>query len=445
MPIVELPTLHAGQIAAYRAKWSDGRPAKRKAIRCGRRWGKSLYGVTIACDGAAKGKLIGYFTPGYKYQIEVYNDCADILKAVRAGSNKVEGTIRTTTNGRVDFWTLEDERAGRSRKYHHVIIDEAAFAKQNAMEIWDRSIEPTLLDYDGSVTVLSNTNGNSPANFFWRICNERQHGFLEYHAPTSQNPHVPERKAGETEIEYMARRVETFAEIVRTRPALVYAQEYLAEFVSWAGVPIFDATKMLVNGEGVPYPAHCDIVFVVIDSAMKDGSEHDGTGASYWSWSAYREELICLDWEYVQVQGAFLIEWIPSVFARCEELARECAARSGSIGAYIEDAQSGTILLQQCDAAGLPAQPLPSELTAAGKDQRAINASPAVFQGKVKFSRHAHKKTTNFKGQDRNHMWHQMIDFRVADKDAAKRADDLLDTGTYAIAITHGNQQGIMA
>lgn len=444
MPTIALPDLHPGQIAAYLAKWPDGRKAKRKAIRCGRRWGKTRFGETIACDASTKGRLVGYFTPGYKYQVEVFNDCADILRPIRAASSKVEGTIRTTTNGRIDFWTLEDERAGRSRKYHHVIIDEAAFAKPNAMEIWDRSIEPTLLDYDGSVTVLSNTNGNNSENFFWRLCNEKQHGFLEYHAPTTQNPHVPERRLGESESEYAARRDETFANLIRTRPALVYAQEYLANFVSWAGVPIFDETKLLVNGAGIEYPKHCDSVFVVIDSAMKDGKEHDGTGASYWAYSKHTgHKLICLDWEYIQVEGAYLIEWIPSVFAKLEWLAKKCGARHGSIGAYVEDVQSGTILLQQCATRGLPANPLPSEMTAAGKDQRALNASPQVFQGNVKFSRVAYEKSTNFKGQERNHMWHQVVDFRIADKDAAKRADDLLDTFCYAVAVALGDEIGV--
>jgi hypothetical protein len=215
--------------------------------------------------------------------------------------------------------------------------------------------------------------------------------------------------------------------------------------VSWKGVPIFDGEKMLVDGQGVEYPQWFEIIFVVIDSAMKDGKPHDGTAASFWAWNPRAEHpLVCLDWEYVQVAGAFLIDWIPGIFERGEELARECHARSGFGGAYIEDASSGTVLLQQCEARGLPAQALPSELTSAGKDQRAINASPAVFQGQVKFSRQAHNKTANFKGQERNHMWRQMVDFRVADKEGYKRSDDLLDTGTYAIAITLGNQEGII-
>ena len=443
MPVITLPTFHAGQIAAWVARWPDGRKVKRKAVRCGRRWGKTTFGSVIACDGAIKGEPIGWFAPEHKFIAEAYNEIAQALAPVKSASSKVEGVIRTTTGGRVDFWSLENDLAGRSRHYKKIFIDEGAFAKQNAMDIWQRNIEPTLLDLNGDAYVLSNTNGNSPENFFWRLCNEPEHGFLEYYAPTTDNPDMPRHIAGETEVDYLARREETFANLIKTRPPLVYAQEYLAQFVSWAGVPIFAAEHLLVNGEGVEYPKFCDVVFVIIDSAMKDGQAHDGTGASYWAWTAFSRELVCLDWEYVQVEGAYLIEWIPGVFARAEELARECHARGGSIGAYIEDASSGTILLQQCATRGLPAEALPSELTAAGKDQRALNASPQIYQGYVKFSRHAHNKSTNFKGQERNHMWRQVVDFRIADKQGYKRADDLLDTATYAIAITLGNSEGI--
>lgn len=80
--------------------------------------------------------------------------------------------------------------------------------------------------------------------------------------------------------------------------------------------------------------------------------------------------------------------------------------------------------------------------TAAGKDERAINASGPVFRGEVKFSRHAYDKTVTFKDTTRNHMVSQVVGFRIGDKDAAKRADDLLDTLTYAVAITLGNSEG---
>jgi hypothetical protein len=131
------------------------------------------------------------------------------------------------------------------------------------------------------------------------------------------------------------------------------------------------------------------------------------------------------------------------VLKRLEDLARECKARFGSQGAYIEDAQSGSILLQQCALRGLPATALPQQLTSAGKDARAINASGAVFQGKVKWSEYAFNKVETFKGTSRNHMTAQVYGFRVGDKDAAKRSDDLLDTFCYSIAIALGDDKGV--
>lgn len=420
---VELPTLHADQVKAFLT------PGRFKAVRCGRRWGKTEFGKTVACDGAIKRQSIGFFAPEYKFISEAYNEIVDLLAPVKRSSSKTDGVIRTRTGGRIDFWSLENDRAGRSRKYHKVIIDEAAFTKSNMMDIWRKSIRPTLLDYRGSALVLSNTNGVDPENFLWRICNEPEHGFVEYHAPTHANPFLPADELDKLQTE---------------NHPLVYQQEYLANFVDWRGVAFFALGDMLVNDQPVEYPSTCDAVMAIIDTAVKTGSANDGTGVSYWARSRHTgHPLICLDWDYVQIEGALLETWIPNVFRRCEELAKGCGARFGSKGAFIEDAASGSILLQQCALRGYPATALPQELTSSGKDARAINVSGQVYQKRVKFSRHAYDKVVTFKGATRNHMISQVVGFRIGDKDAAKRADDLLDTFTYAVAINLGNAEGI--
>lgn len=436
--VVTLPILHADQVRAYRTL------GKRKAIRCGRRWGKSTLAEVIAGNAATHSKAVGYFTPEYKYQSEIYNDILNILLPIKLSSSKVDGLIRTRTGGRVDFWTLDNENAGRSRSYDIIIMDEAAFGKPQTMETWERAIEPTLLDHDGVAWVLSNTNGADPDNFFWRLCNDPKYGFAQYHAPTHNNPDMPKRLASEDDATYYERRERTFAELRAKKHPLVYQQEYLAEFVDWSGVAFFELQKMLDNGKPVPFPRTCEGVVAIIDTAVKTGTENDGTGVSYWAYDkVLNAPIVCLDWDIVQIEGASLEMWIPSVFARLEELAKICRARLGSQGAYIEDAQSGSILLQQCANRGLPAQALPAKLTTAGKDARAINASSPVYTGQVKFSEYAYEKTTTYKETTRNHMLSQVLGFRVGDKDAAKRADDLLDTFTYAVAICCGDYEGI--
>jgi hypothetical protein len=436
---IALPTLHPGQVAAFR----EFQACDLLAVRCGRRWGKTDFGKVLASDRSLRGHPVGWFAPDYRIMAEAYNEIVDTLEPAKKSSSKMEGIIRTVTGGRIDFWTLENERAGRSRKYKLAIVDEGAFTKPNMMAIWEQSIKPTLLDLGGKCIVLSNANGVAPDNFLHQICTEAKYGFREYHAPTSQNPHVPHRLAGEADAAWQARREETFAKLKRDNHPLVYQQEYLAEFVDFSGVAFFGREALLVNGQPVAWPKGCDSVFAVIDSAVKSGREHDGTAVSYWAHSTFGTPLIGLDWDVVSIDGAMLEEWVPGVQKRLEFFAHTCRARYGAQALWIEDAQSGSILLQQCAARGIEAEALPAQLTAAGKDARAINASGPVHRGEVKISEYAFEKVVEFKGQARNHFLTQLFGFRVGDKDAAKRADDLLDTFTYAVAISLGDSEGI--
>ena len=401
----------------------------RTVLRCGRRFGKTTLLEQAAGNWASKGKSVGWFSPAYKLLSPSYKRIRALVSPIVAYSSKTDGIIELETGGQIEFWTLNNEDAGRSRSYDWVIIDEAGLMLTGLKDIWEQAIAPTLLDRDGSAVMAGTPKGIDPENYFYEACTSPDAGWTEHHRPTSANPHLNQ---------------EAVAKLKRDYAPLVYQQEFLAEFVDWSGVAFFSRDSLLVDGQPVEYPRVCTSVVAIIDTAVKTGTDNDGTGVSYWAVSQTGGiPLICLDWDYVQVEGAMLEVWIPSVFARLEELAKECRPQYGSAGAYIEDAQSGSILLQQCAARNLPATALPAKLTSAGKDARAINASGPVYRGDVKFSRHAFEKTTTFKRQTRNHMLTQVVEFRIGDKDAAKRADDLLDTFTYAVAITLGDSAGI--
>src|SRR5664279_5250962 len=133
--------------------------------------------------------------------------------------------------------------------------------------------------------------------------------------------------------------------------------------------------------------------------------------------------------------------WLPGIFQRLEELARLCGARFGSLGALIEDKDSGTILLQQAIRRNWPARPIESKLTAMRKDERAISVSGYVYRGNVKYTDHAFNKTTVYKRNSRNHLVEQVESFRIGDKDK-RLENDLLDTFCYGIAVSLGNNEG---
>ena len=424
---VSLPTFHPDQVRAYH-KW---RANRFMALRAGRRWGKTDFGKIIACDDVINSRLVGWFAPDYKTSSESYDAILDALYPVKKTSSKTAGMIKSITGGSIEFWTLDNERAGRSRKYHTIIIDEGAFTNNNTMtEIWERSIKPTLLDYRGKALVLSNTNGADPENFFWKICNVPEMEFADFHAPTENNPYLP---------------ADEIVRLQQVTHPMVFAQEFRAEFVDWSGQAFFSLEKLLgEDGAPIDQPLRVDAVFVTVDSATKSGAEHDGTCAVFWGLIRIGSEarLVVLDWELVKIDGDLLDGWLSLIFRRAEELARDCGSRSGFVGVWIEDKNSGSVLIMQSKRRNLPVHAIPSAHTALGKDERAISVSGYVHQGKVKICKPAYDKTIVYNGASRNHLVSQITAFRIGDKEAAKRADDALDAWVYGVAIALGDKKG---
>lgn len=439
--VIRIPDLHEGQQRA----WKTIKENRFTAIRCGRRWGKTNLAQTIAGNAAITGKTVGIFAPDYKRLTETYRETHDMLLPLVGSFSKDGVLIRLKSAGRIDFWTLEDDSAGRSRHYDYAFIDEAAFTKSNMMSIWEKSIKPTLFDRGGKCIVTSNTNGIDEENFFYQICNDAKYGFNQYHAPTSDNPLLPEIMPGEELGDWKVRRTAALQALIDDNPPLVYQQEHLADFVDFSGSAFFSRDKLLTNGKPVPTPKLCDYVFATLDSAVKDGQEHDSTAVCFWARSQHIGiPLVLVDWEIVQIEGASLEVWLPTVIKRLRELNEEIRCRLPSPGVFIEDKQTGTMLLQKFrNNPKMPCHAIASELTALGKDGRAINVSSFVWKEMVKISAYAFDKVTKHKGTSRNHLLSQIAGFKLGDKNAHKRADDLLDAFVYGVAVALGDNKGV--
>lgn len=201
-----------------------------------------------------------------------------------------------------------------------------------------------------------------------------------------------------------------------------------------AGDSFFTLDILLEDGKPVEYPQGCDYVFATVDTAVKTGKKRDGTAVCFWAVNEYYgTPLILLDWEIVQIEGHLLDGWLPSIDQRLEELARETRARMGSGGCFIEDAQSGSILLGQAKQRNINATGIDLALTSKGKDERAMIAGPHVYRNKVKMSSFAHNKVSVYKGQSKNHLVTQVTGYRLG---AENHDDDLLDTFAYGVIIS---------
>ena len=145
-------------------------------------------------------------------------------------------------------------------------------------------MKPTLYDAGGEALICSNSAGKNLDNFFYNICTHPQYGFHEYHATTMDNPLLPKRAANEGLEAWGERQAQFRADLIKDNDPLVYAQEYLAEFVDWSGVAFFAREKLLVGNRPVPLPPRCDSVFAVIDTASKTGTDNDATAATFFAY-----------------------------------------------------------------------------------------------------------------------------------------------------------------
>jgi hypothetical protein len=315
-------------------------------------------------------------------------------------------------------WSLERPNAGRGQHYRVVIVDEAAHGGSELAQIWAAAMRPTLADTQGPAIFASTPFGVDETNLFWRACNVPEMGFVEFKAETSKNPFI-----ASSELEALR---------ASHNPA-VFAQEFLAEFINLAGVGLFDVSKMLNNGEPWPMPPVFDIVFATVDSGVRGGQEHDASAVVYVGLNAIilPYGLFVLDWEAVELGAGDLELWFAGIGRKVEEYAKR--ARIGSKGVLVERAGLGEMFLAKADRLGVMAEEVKSEHVARGKDLRALSVEGILNSGKVKLTAPACERTSKLKGVTRNHLLAQIAGFRVADKEAWRRSDDLVDALVYAV------------
>lgn len=183
MPTIELPSLHAGQVTVYRNR------KRFNVVQCGRRWGKTLFGEVVACEGAIEGNSVGWFAPTYKYLEEVWRDLNRDLRNVIKTSSFQQKRIELRTGGTIECWTMDSPDPGRSRKYHTVILDECGITK-DLLEIWRSSIRATLTDYKGDAWLLGTPKGRREFHTLFAKGEQGDEGWASFRMPTSSNPAI---------------------------------------------------------------------------------------------------------------------------------------------------------------------------------------------------------------------------------------------------------------
>tara|TARA_Y100001963_G_scaffold23040_2_gene30447 strand:- start:22165 stop:23427 length:1263 start_codon:yes stop_codon:yes gene_type:complete len=254
--IVELPTLHEAQeeVANSDARW--------KILCAGRRFGKTRLGVQMCLQVALAGGRAWWVAPTFSIARVGWRDIAASAKSfpreIEPKVSLANMQIDLHSGGSIAVRSADNPQRLRGEGLDFLVMDEAAFVKP---EVWQEVLRPTLTERKGSALFISTPMGRD--NWFYDLWEtaEEADNWERFRFATVDNPMIdPEEvEAAKGEV-----------------GSIVFAQEYLAEFVD-AGqgmlkpewINYFNMVEERQGPSNV-YPYNTSVV----DKAMVNGTEH---------------------------------------------------------------------------------------------------------------------------------------------------------------------------
>ncbi|NPV77948.1 MAG: hypothetical protein HPY59_16430, partial [Anaerolineae bacterium] len=207
---VRLPALHPKQaeIAASKTRF--------RVVCCGRRFGKTRLAALLALGEALRGGAAMWIAPSFDKAMIGWRLFEELslsmpgLVSIRRGERR----ITTASRGWISINSADSEGGLRGEGLSLVVVDEAAHIK-DLQGIWETELRPALTDRMGNAIFISTPTGY---NYFYDLFRmaDRDASWRSWQLPSSENPFL-----AKSELE----------EARKQLPALVYRQEYEAEFV----------------------------------------------------------------------------------------------------------------------------------------------------------------------------------------------------------------------
>lgn len=249
--------LHEGQLTVL------NHPARFKVLACGRRWGKTKLGSLISLKRAAEGGAVWWVAPDFPRATLGWREIRKMALQI-PGTTIYEGErrIELPTHGFLQVKSAHDPDALRGEGLDLVVIDEAAFIKEEA---WSESLRPALADRRGAAIFISTPNGFNYFHELWERGQADGVDWASWQFPTLANPFISKE-----EIE--------IAKDEEGTPEHVALQEYDAVFIEGAGIAMFSrdfwkGVNRYSEADGHRVTNRCIARWVAWDTAAKDKDE----------------------------------------------------------------------------------------------------------------------------------------------------------------------------
>lgn len=220
MPVntIEIP-LHKGQrdFIANRSRFNQ--------LNCGRRFGKTTLRSFLIPEAVLQIQVpTAYLAPNYPSMQEVWEEDKQLLARYIDRKDEQNYTLWLKGGQWVRYWSAEKYENLRGKKYGRVIWDELCHKDTvgQIKLIYDSVVRGTMTDLKGDFYALSTPKGITNAWYtdFYKKAKANLRGWSYHHYTTYDNPFIDRQ-----ELE----------DIKADTPAIIWQQEYLAEFIDIAG------------------------------------------------------------------------------------------------------------------------------------------------------------------------------------------------------------------
>ncbi len=225
---VELFTPHPGQLKVING-FADS-SHKFGVVATGRQYGKSLLAQNLMLYWLLgnQGQKGCWISPVYNQCRKVFQELTNAAHQIISKSNKAELTIEFINGSTLIFLSSERPDSIRGFSFNYVIIDEASFVAEQAV---NEAILPTLSALGKKCLIISTPKSK---NWFYSAYLrglDQDSDYVSFRGISTDNPHID---------------VNFINEQSKTLPDSIFRQEYLAEFTD-SGNDVFTGVDFVCN------------------------------------------------------------------------------------------------------------------------------------------------------------------------------------------------------
>ena len=202
-------------------------------VSTGRQFGKSLLGQNLMLYWLLKtsNNKGAWISPIYNQSKKVFQEIMNASHKIVKHSNKADLTLEFINGSTLQFLSAERYDSIRGFSFSHMVVDEAAFIKEIAMQ---EAIYPTLSALGKKCLIISTPKSK---NWFYNAYLKGSNGgsdYISFRGISTDNPHIDDS---------------FILEQSKSLPPEIYKQEYLAEF-SESGNDVFTGVDAIciLNG-----------------------------------------------------------------------------------------------------------------------------------------------------------------------------------------------------